>query len=306
MCTAYDVAQARMAQAAGVDTILVGDSLGNTMLGYGSTIPVTMDDMLRATAAVVRGASDTFIIADMPFMSYQISVEEGVRNAGRLIKEGGAAAVKVEGAAPRTVELVEMLGWAGIPVVGHLGLTPQSVNALGGYKVQGKDTAAAVELAVGAEALSAVGAIALVLECIPAELASYLTQRISCATIGIGAGPGCDGEVQVFHDLCGLGGDFTPRHARHFVEGGAVLTAGLSDYAAAVRAGVFPAEEQTVHADELVVDEVDTYLEMLLSGDDYEDFDDEDEDGGSDTPWRTGFQLVDTSAQDPDYPTGAN
>ena len=266
MCTAYDVAQARIAQAAGIDAILVGDSLGNTMLGYGTTLPVTMDDMVRATAAVTRGAPDTFVVADLPFMSYQASFEDGMNNAGRLMKEGGAAAVKLEGASPLALEVCEGLTLAGVPVIGHLGLTPQSVNALGGFKTQGKDARAAANLMIDAEALAAVGAVAIVLECIPAELARAVTQRVGCATISIGAGPDCDGEIQVFHDLCGLGGDFTPRHARHFVEGGADLTAGLSDYAAAVRDKTFPGEDQATHVDPQVVSEAINQVEALLEG----------------------------------------
>ncbi|MCL2654097.1 MAG: 3-methyl-2-oxobutanoate hydroxymethyltransferase [Coriobacteriia bacterium] len=266
MCTAYDVAQARIVQASGIDAILVGDSLGNTMLGYGTTLPVTMDDMVRATAAVTKGAPDTFIVADLPFMSYQASYTDGMYNAGRLMKEGGAGAVKLEGAFPLALDLVEGLTLAGVPVVGHLGLTPQSVNAFGGFKTQGKDALAAANLIIDAEALAAVGVVALVLECIPAELARAITARIDCATIGIGAGPDCDGEIQVFHDLCGVGGDFTPRHARHFAEGAEVLTAGLSDYVAAVREKTYPAEEQTTHVDSQVVADAQAHVEALLDG----------------------------------------
>jgi 3-methyl-2-oxobutanoate hydroxymethyltransferase len=273
MCTAYDVSQARMAQAAGVDVILVGDSLGTTTLGYDSTIPVTMEDLLRATQAVAKGAPDTFIVADLPFMSYQVSFEEGMRNAGRLIKEGGAAAVKLEGASSGVLDLVEGLSSAGVPVIGHLGLTPQSVHALGGYKVQGKEAPAAAELLIGAQALAATGAVAVVLECIPVELARVITQRIESATIGIGAGPDCDGEVQVFHDMLGLGGDFKPRHAKRFVEGGELLTRGLSDYGRAVREGSFPAEAQSTHIDQQVVEDAQEIIEDLLASrfDDYDD-----------------------------------
>ncbi|MCL2332418.1 MAG: 3-methyl-2-oxobutanoate hydroxymethyltransferase [Actinomycetia bacterium] len=267
MCTAYDASQARIAEAAGVDCILVGDSLGNTMLGYNSTVPVTMDDMVRATAAVSRGAGATFIVADLPFMSYQASFEDGMYNAGRLLKEGGAAAVKLEGASPAALELCEGLVAAGVPVIGHLGLTPQSINALGGYKTQGKDEVAAAELMMGALALCAIGAVALVLECIPVELARAVTELVDCATIGIGAGADCDGEVQVFHDLCGLGGDFMPRHARRFCEGGQILTDGLAAYSAAVRARTFPTEEQTVHVDAQVIERAQAYLDAVLGED---------------------------------------
>lgn len=267
MCTAYDVSQARIAQAAGIDAILVGDSLGNTTLGYDSTIPVTMDDMVRATRSVTRGADSTFVVADLPFMSYQASFEDGMYNAGRLLKEGGAAAVKLEGASAIALDLVDGLVQAGVPVLGHLGLTPQSVNALGGYKTQGKDEEAATRLVMDAVALSTVGVSAIVLECIPAELARAITEQVDCATIGIGAGPYCDGEIQVFHDLCGLGGDFTPRHAHHFAEGGEALTAGISDYIAAVRAKTFPGESQTIHIDKHIVDQAQVYLEELLDQD---------------------------------------
>jgi len=266
MCTAYDVAQARCVQAAGIDAILVGDSLGNTMLGYDTTIPVTMDDMVRATAAVVKGAPDTFVVADLPFMSYQASFVDGMYNAGRLMKEGGAAAVKLEGASPLALDLVEGLTVAGVPVVGHLGLTPQSVNALGGFKTQGKDAVAAADLMIDAVALAEAGVVAIVLECIPAELARAVTEQVDCVTISIGAGPYCDGEIQVFHDICGLGGDFTPRHAHHFVEGADVLIGGLSDYASAVREKKFPGEAQTTHVDEQVISGARAHLEALLDG----------------------------------------
>ncbi|MCL2324132.1 MAG: 3-methyl-2-oxobutanoate hydroxymethyltransferase [Actinomycetia bacterium] len=268
MCTAYDVAQARIAQAAGIDCILVGDSLGNTTLGLGSTVPVDVDDMVRATAAVSRGAQESFIVADLPFMSYQASFTDGMYNAARLLKEGGAAAVKLEGASKAALTLTEGLVEAGVPVIGHLGLTPQSVNALGGYRVQGKDEEAAAELLAGALALDGIGVVAIVLECIPAELAHAVTAAVDCATIGIGAGRDCDGEIQVFHDLCGLGGDFRPRHTRRFTEGGQALTAALAAYAAAVRSGEFPGEEQTVHVDAAVVERAQSFVDSVLEGDD--------------------------------------
>jgi 3-methyl-2-oxobutanoate hydroxymethyltransferase len=255
MVTAYDVSAARLVDAAGVDAILVGDSLGMTMLGYSSTLQVTMDDMVRATEAVVRGTRHALVVADMPFMSYQASVEDAMRNAGRLMSEGGAAAVKLEGGVA-VAETVHRLTQAGIPVMGHVGLTPQSVNQLGGYRVQGRDTAAAERLLADLHALDDAGAFAAVLECIPAELAALATSEVSLSTIGIGAGAGCDGEVQVYHDLLGLGGDFTPRHAKHYAELGEAVLAAVSAYAADVRGGCFPGEEQSTHLDPAVLDEL--------------------------------------------------
>jgi 3-methyl-2-oxobutanoate hydroxymethyltransferase len=214
-----------------------------------------MDDMVRATEAVVRGTRHALVVADMPFMSYQASVEDAMRNAGRLMSEGGAAAVKLEGGVA-VAETVHRLTQAGIPVMGHVGLTPQSVNQLGGYRVQGRDTAAAERLLADLHALDDAGAFAAVLECIPAELAALATSEVSLSTIGIGAGAGCDGEVQVYHDLLGLGGDFTPRHAKHYAELGEAVLAAVSAYAADVRGGCFPGEEQSTHLDPAVLDEL--------------------------------------------------
>jgi 3-methyl-2-oxobutanoate hydroxymethyltransferase len=254
MVTAYDVSAARLVDAASVDAILVGDSLGMTVLGHSSTLQVTMDDMLRATAAVVRGTRRALVIADMPFMSYQASVEDALRNAGALMA-AGAGAVKLEGGA-HVAPTVAALVAAGIPVMGHLGLTPQSVNQLGGYRVQGKDAAAALKLVDDCHALEDAGAFAIVLECIPAELAQLASSELSIPTIGIGAGAGCDGEVQVFHDLLGLGGDFTPKHAKHYAELGEAVRVAVAAYAADVRDGTFPGEEQTTHLDPKVLAEV--------------------------------------------------
>jgi 3-methyl-2-oxobutanoate hydroxymethyltransferase len=240
--------------AAGVDAILVGDSLGMTVLGYPSTLQVTMEDMLRATAAVVRGTRHALVIGDMPFMSYQASPEDAMRNAAAFLS-AGAAAVKLEGGA-HMADTVRRLTEAGIPVMGHLGLTPQSVNQLGGYRVQGKDAAAALALLEDARTLQDAGAFAFVLECIPAELASLVSAEVAIPTIGIGAGAGCDGEVQVFTDLLGLGGEFTPRHAKRYAELGAAVTAAVSAYAEDVRRSEFPGEEQTTHMDAAVLAEV--------------------------------------------------
>lgn len=248
MITAYDAPSARLVDAAGVDAILVGDSLGMTVLGFDSTLPVTLDDMVRHTAAVVRGTKRALVVADMPFMSFQISPEEALRAAGRLVAEGGAAAVKVEGGthiAPTVKKLVQ----AGIPVMGHVGLTPQSVNQLGGYKVQAKEATAAAELIDDCLALQDAGAFSVVLECIPAELAALVTQELEIPTIGIGAGEGCDGQVQVFHDLLGLGGEFVPRHARRYADAASLICEAVQSYGNDVRDGVFPGEEQSTHMD---------------------------------------------------------
>jgi 3-methyl-2-oxobutanoate hydroxymethyltransferase len=255
MVTAYDVSGARLVDAAGVDAILVGDSIGMTVLGHPSTLQVTMDDMVRATASVVRGTRHALVIADMPFMSYQASVEDALRNAGRLMSEGGASAVKLEGGAHVAPVIAELVA-AGIPVMGHLGLTPQSVNQLGGYRVQGKDSAAALRLLDDAHALEDAGAFAIVLECIPAELAELVSEELAVPTIGIGAGAGCDGEVQVYHDLLGLGGDFTPKHAKHYAELGEAARAAVAAYAADVRDGSFPGEEQSTRLDPKALAEV--------------------------------------------------
>jgi 3-methyl-2-oxobutanoate hydroxymethyltransferase len=255
MVTAYDTPSARLVDGAGVDAILVGDSLGMTVLGYDSTLPVTMDEMVSATAAVSRGAMRSLVVADMPFMSYQASVEDAVRNAGRLVAEGHAQAVKLEGGA-HVAQAVRRIVAAGIPVMGHLGLTPQSVNTMGGYKVQAKQTAGALRLVEDAEALQDAGVFAIVLECIPAELAAIVTAELHVPTIGIGAGAGCDGQVQVFHDLLGLGGDFVPRHAKRYADVGSVIREAVSEYADEVRDGEFPGDAQGTKMDPAALSEV--------------------------------------------------
>jgi len=251
MITAYDYPSARLVQEAGVPVILVGDSLGMVVLGYDSTIPVTMDEMLHHVKAVVRGTSRTHVVADMPFMSYQASAEDALRNAGRLLKEGGAQSVKLEGGA-RVAETVRRLVEAGIPVMGHLGLTPQSVHQLGGYKVQGKTPAAAVKLLNDAMALQEAGAYAIVLETVPAQVAEAITAKLSVPTIGIGAGSHCDGQVQVFHDLLGLFTDFVPKHAKRYAEAGPTIVEAVRAYAAEVRAGKFPTDRESFLLDERV------------------------------------------------------
>lgn len=263
MLTAYDVSQARIADAAGVDAILVGDSHGMVSLGFDSTLPVTMDQMVIATAAVSRGTQHALVIADMPFMSYQASVSDALRNAGRFLAEGGAQAVKLEGSGPRVCATVAAMVDAGIPVMGHLGLTPQSVNAFGGYKVQAKDADDAVELAASALDLQDAGAFGVVLECIPAELAQRVSGLLDIPTIGIGAGAGCDGQVQVYHDLLGLGRDFVPRHAKRFADLGAAAREAVSAYADAVRSGTFPGEEQSTHMDADALAQYDAVIAEL-------------------------------------------
>lgn len=256
MLTAYDTPSARLVDEAGVDAILVGDSLGMTVLGFDSTLPVTLDDMVRHTAAVVRGTKRALVVADMPFMSFQVSPEDALRNAGRLMAEGGAGAVKLEGGVTMAETVARITG-AGIPVMGHVGLTPQSVHQLGGYRVQAKETAAAVQLLEDCRALQDAGAFAVVLECIPAELATIASAELGIPTIGIGAGGGCDGEVQVFHDLLGLGGDFTPRHARRYAEIGDAVRGAVSAYADDVRAGDFPADAQSTRMDPHALQELE-------------------------------------------------
>ncbi|MBI2912818.1 MAG: 3-methyl-2-oxobutanoate hydroxymethyltransferase [Chloroflexi bacterium] len=255
MLTAYDYPSARLVEEAGVPLILVGDSLGMVVLGYDSTIPVTMEEMLHHIKAVVRGTKRAHVVADMPFMSYQAGPQEALRNAGRMLKEGGAQSVKLEGGL-RVAETVRLLVEAGIPVMGHLGLTPQSVNQFGGYKVQGKTPAAAVKLVNDAVALEQAGAYAVVLETIPAQLAKVISERVAIPTIGIGAGPHCDGQVQVFHDMLGLFTDFVPKHAKRYAAVGESIIDAVRQYAAEVKEGRFPSERESFIMDESVFSEV--------------------------------------------------
>lgn len=247
MVTAYDYPTARLADEAGVEVILVGDSLGMVVLGYESTIPVTMADMLYHTRAVTRAVRRALVVADLPFLSYHVSPEEALRNAGRLVQEGGAQAVKLEGGAP-VVETVRRLVQAGIPVLGHLGLTPQSVHQLGGYRVQGRTVAAARQLLADALALEEAGAFGIVLELVPAQLAAAITRRLRIPTIGIGAGPDCDGQVQVLHDLLGLAGERLPRHARRYADLATAIRQALTTYCQEVKQGVFPTAAHSVSA----------------------------------------------------------
>ena len=252
--TAYDFPTARLVDEAGIPVILVGDSLGNVVLGYESTVRVTMDEIIHHTKAVVRGASNALIVADMPFMTYSVSAEEALRNAGRLLQEGGAHAVKLEGGVP-VAAAVKRITDAGIPVMGHLGLTPQSVNQLGGYRVQGRTLGEAQQMLEDAEALQDAGAFAVVLETVPGPLAAVITKRLRIPTIGIGAGAGCDGQVQVLHDVLGLGTRL-PKHAKLYADLSEVIASAMAEYADDVRSGRFPTEEQTVAIDDAVLREL--------------------------------------------------
>ena len=255
MLTAYDFTTAQIMDACGVNAILVGDSLGMVMLGYENTLPVTMEDMIHHTAAVARGAANAFIVADMPFLSYQVSVEDAVRNAGRLVKEGGANAVKLEGGA-EVCEQIRAIVKASIPVVAHLGLTPQSVNAFGGFKVQGKRLEQARKLIADALLIQEAGACAVVLEGIPAKLAEIITSRLTIPTIGIGAGNACDGQVLVYQDMLGLTNGHTPKFVKRFAEAGELMRSGISEYIRETKAGSFPAPEHTYAVDDDVISEL--------------------------------------------------
>ena len=242
MLTAYDYSMAKLIDESGINSILVGDSLGNVILGYEDTISVTMEDMIHHTRAVTRGAKNALVIADMPFMSYQSSVYDAVVNAGRLMKEARAGAVKLEGG-KEVCPQIEAIVQAGIPVVAHLGLTPQSINAFGGFKVQGKTEAAAKKLLEDAKAVEAAGAFAVVLECVPAKLAEIVTKEISIPTIGIGAGNVCDGQVLVYQDMLGMFSDFTPKFVKKFATVGEVMKEAFKAYRKEVAEGNFPAKE---------------------------------------------------------------
>ena len=255
MLTAYDYSTAKLIDASGIDSVLVGDSLGMVMLGYEDTLSVTMEDMIHHTKAVARGVKDALVVSDLPFMSYQTSVYDAVSNAGRLIKEGRAQAVKLEGGVevcPQIKAIVE----ASIPVMAHLGLTPQSVNAFGGFKVQGKDEEAARSLIEQAKAVEAAGAFAVVLECIPAKLAELITKSISIPTIGIGAGNGCDGQVLVYQDMLGLYSDFTPKFVKRYAEIGPQMENAIEDYISEVKSGAFPAAEHTFALSDAVIEKL--------------------------------------------------
>lgn len=255
MLTAYDYASAKLLDEAGIDMLLVGDSLGMVVLGYDSTLPVTLEEMLHHTRAVSRGAKRALIVGDMPFMTYQASVAEAMHNAGRFLKEAGAQAVKLEGGV-RMAETVARLVENGIPVMGHIGLTPQSIHQFGGFKVQGKNLEAARQLLADAEALDLAGAFAIVLECVPTPLSKLITERISVPTIGIGAGPYCDGQVQVISDVIGMFPDFVPKHAKQYVRFGDTIREVVQSYIDEVRRGEFPTSQQCFAMDESLLDEL--------------------------------------------------
>ncbi|GAB4270424.1 MAG: 3-methyl-2-oxobutanoate hydroxymethyltransferase [Deferrisomatales bacterium] len=242
MLTAYDYPTAKLVDGAGIDLILVGDSVGMVCLGYPDTVPVTMDEMVHHTAAVARGVERAFVVGDLPFLSYQTSVEDAVRNAGRLIKEARADGVKLEGGRSQA-DKVEAVVRAGIPVMGHIGLTPQTATQLGGFKVQGRDPAAAQALLDDARALEQAGAFSLVLECVPSALAARITEAVSIPTVGIGAGPHCDGQVLVLHDLVGLFDRFVPKFVKRYANLSQEIRAAVTAYKEEVQAGAFPAAE---------------------------------------------------------------
>lgn len=250
--TAYDYITAKIVDEAGVPLIVVGDSLGMVMLGYGSTIPVTMEEMIHHTKAVVRGAGRALIVGDMPFMTYHVSVSDALHNAARLIQEGGAQAVKLEGGEV-VAETVRRLVRCGIPVMGHIGLTPQSMHQLGGFKVQGKGEAEAQKLVGDARILEEAGAFAVVLECIPAPLSKLITDKLSIPTIGIGAGLYCDGQIQVISDILGLYLDFVPKHAKQYARLAEEIRKAVVDYISEVKSGSFPTMEQSYGLDESVM-----------------------------------------------------
>lgn len=255
MLTAYDYSTAKLIDESGINAILVGDSLGMVVLGYEDTLSVTMEDMIHHTAAVARGAKNALVVSDMPFMSYQTSVYDAVYNAGRLMKEGRANVVKLEGGIEISDKIKAIVN-ASIPVMAHLGLTPQSVNAFGGYKVQGKDDKAAQNLLDAARAVEEAGAFALVLECVPAKLAEVISKSISIPTIGIGAGGGCDGQVLVYQDMLGMFSDFTPKFVKKYGNIGESMKEAFKGYINEVKSGAFPKEEHSFKIDDEVINKL--------------------------------------------------
>ena len=255
MVTAYDYSTAKLVDASDINAILVGDSLGNVILGYEDTVSVTMEDMIHHSAAVARGAKNTLVVTDMPFMSYQTSVYDAVVNAGRLMKEGRANAVKLEGGV-KVAEHIRAIVDAGIPVCAHIGMTPQSVNAFGGFKVQGKGEEAAQKILDDARRVQEAGAYAVVLECVPAALAKKITETLDIPTIGIGAGADCDAQVLVYQDMIAMFSDFTPKFAKTFANAGAVMMEGFKAYIKEVEEGTFPAKEHTFKMDETIIDKL--------------------------------------------------
>jgi 3-methyl-2-oxobutanoate hydroxymethyltransferase len=252
MLTAYDYSTARIVDQAGVPLILVGDSLGMVVLGYESTIPVTMEEMLHHTKAVVRGTKQAMVIGDMPFMTYHISADDALRNAARFIQEAGAQAIKLEGGVS-VAEKVRRIVECGIPVMGHIGLTPQSIHQFGGFKVQGRTPEAAVRIFKDAQALEEAGAFAVVLETVPTPLATLITRKVGIPTIGIGAGIGCDGQVQVINDILGSYTDFVPKHAKQYAQLADIMSSAITEYYNEVKAGTFPTEKQSFSMDESIL-----------------------------------------------------
>ena len=256
MVTAYDYSTARIIDAVGIPLILVGDSLGMVMLGYESTIPVTIEDMLHHTKAVVRGTKRAMVIGDMPFMTYQVTVEDALRNAARFIQEAGAQAVKLEGGVS-VAEKIRRLVECGIPVMGHIGLTPQSIHQFGGYRIQGKTPETAKLMLRDAQAVEEAGAFAIVLETVPTQLATLISQKINIPTIGIGAGAGCDGQVQVIHDMLGWFTDFVPKHTKQYARLADIITDALTEYHNEVKSVSFPTDKQSFFIDESILAEVE-------------------------------------------------
>ena len=256
MLTAYDYNTARTIDEAGIDMILVGDSLGNVMLGYENTLAVTVDDMIHHGKAVCRGSQQAFVVIDMPFMSYQPSVEEAVRNAGRIMKETNCQAVKLEGGT-EYADRIKAITQAGIPVVAHIGLTPQSVNAMGGYRVQGKSLEQAKKLLRDAEAVEAAGAFAITLECVPAALAKMITEQTKALTIGIGAGNGCDGQVLVYQDMLGFAGGTTPKFVKKYADVHSVMFEAFRQYKEDVEQRSFPSTDLTFAIDDEIMEEIE-------------------------------------------------
>ncbi|WP_294467796.1 3-methyl-2-oxobutanoate hydroxymethyltransferase [uncultured Ruminococcus sp.] len=253
MLTAYDYTTAKLLDESGVDSILVGDSLGMVVLGYDDTLSVTMEDMIHHSSAVARGAKNALVITDMPFMSYQTSVYDAVVNAGRLVKEGKAQAVKLEGGI-EFCEHIKAIVKASIPVCAHIGLTPQSINAFGGFKVQGKGKQEAQRLLDEARAVEEAGAFAVVLECVPAKLAKKISESISIPTIGIGAGAGCDGQVLVYQDMLAMYSDFKPKFVKQYAQIGSVMKDAFKQYISEVKSGAFPSEEHTFKIDDDIIE----------------------------------------------------
>lgn len=252
MLTCYDYSMARLMDEVGINTLLIGDSLGMTILGYEDTLSVTMEDMIHHSAAVARGAKNALVVCDMPFMSYQVSIEEAVRNAGRLMKEGRANMVKLEGGAAVCPQ-IEAIVKASIPVCAHIGLTPQSINAFGGFKIQGKSEAAARQIIEDAKKVEAAGASMVVLEGIPAKLAAIITKKLTIPTIGIGAGKECDGQVLVYQDMLGMFPDMKPKFVKVFADTGSFMKQAFNTYISEVKSGEFPAQENTYRIDDDVI-----------------------------------------------------